>query len=125
MAEQRQFQVVSECAYVTVDTAAGPQKTLLYKGGVFGADAPECQHLLDNGLAVPFGHGGSVGLNAYGEIGPGGAAKAAVDVKVKPAGRKPSPGDSKDAWVDYAVSQGMDRAEVEKSSKQDLVDALK
>jgi hypothetical protein len=36
---------------------------------------------------------------------------------------RPARNDPKHAWVDYAVSQGADRAEAEGSSKADLVDA--
>lgn len=34
----------------------------------------------------------------------------------------PNQSDTKDAWVDHAVSQGMDRAEAEAATKADLAD---
>jgi hypothetical protein len=132
MSDNDLYQVTSECAYVTVDTATGPAKTLLYKGGVFKADAPECRHLVDSGMAVPFGKGGSVGLDADGALVTGGVKPAGTpnpDVKsdVKPGGdpKKPAHGDPKSDWVEYAVSRGLSREESERSSKQDLIDALK
>ncbi|MEC4837519.1 hypothetical protein R2362_23855 [Mycobacteroides chelonae] len=37
---------------------------------------------------------------------------------------KPGATDAKASWVDYAVSQGMDRTEAEHMTKQELIDAL-
>ncbi|MFA4047924.1 hypothetical protein [Mycobacteroides chelonae] len=39
-------------------------------------------------------------------------------------GPKPGATDAKASWVDYAVSQGMDRTEAEHMTKQELIDAL-
>lgn len=45
--------------------------------------------------------------------------KSALD---EPASDRPSKSALKEEWVDYAVSQGLDRDEAEEYTKQDLVD---
>lgn len=145
------LQIVGECAYVTQDTAAGRAKMLLMKGAVVSADVPEAKHLLSAGLAARVGGDASPGLDAAGEpvldpdaAGTGKAAaeqveddpdaKAAAEAEAKrEAARAKLPADGsaphhnagEDVWREYAVSKGMDRAEVEKASKDDLKAALK
>ena len=60
------YQLVSECAYVTVNTAMGRAKTLLLKGALVDGDAPEVGHLLATGHIVKVGGDETGGLNADG-----------------------------------------------------------
>lgn len=49
----------------------------------------------------------------------------AVGAEPPADGSAPPQNASKAAWVEYAVSQGMDRDEANKASKKDLIDTLK
>lgn len=64
-----QYQLTAECAYVTVDTATGRAKTLLYRGAFIAADSPELKHLLSVGMVEQVGKGASSGFNAEGGLG--------------------------------------------------------
>lgn len=55
----------------------------------------------------------------------GDAKRSAARQKLAESGGTPHGNASKDAWVEYAVAQGMDRAEAEKADRADLVAALK
>jgi hypothetical protein len=141
------LQIVGECAYVSQNTATGRAKVLLYKGSVVSADVPEAEHLLASGLVARLGNRAAVGVDAAGEplvdpatAGTGTPAADNPDVKADaeaaakreaaraklPTGGSPPDGRAgQDVWVEYAVAQGMDRAEAEKASKADLTSALK
>lgn len=43
-------------------------------------------------------------------------------VQVVDVNTKPTQSDTKAAWVDYAVSAGLERADAESATKQDLID---
>lgn len=53
------------------------------------------------------------------------ARRAAARQKLVEIGGTPDGRHGQDVWVEYAVNQGMDRAEAEKATKSDLVAALK
>lgn len=53
------------------------------------------------------------------------AKRAAARAKLPGDGSAPDGRAGEDVWREYAVKQGMDRVEVEKASKADLVGALK
>lgn len=70
------YQIVAECAHVTVDTPQGPTVMLLYKGAVISDSAPQLRHLLDNGFVVKVGGDETGGLDSAGI--PAGAYDAEV-----------------------------------------------
>ena len=118
------YQVTGPCVIVTSAGPAGGQRITLYAPAMLPPDVPqaEIEHLLSVGLIAKVG-------------GPAPAAKSAPMVEPAvvqetpdvPAAsgpvEKPAQGDKKDVWVAYAVSQGADPDEAEKSSKADLIDA--
>jgi hypothetical protein len=143
------LQLTAECAYVTVEGPVGRAKTLLYKGAVFPASAPEAEHLTTSKMCVPFGDDGDVGLNAEGGLGPAetdaslpgsvvAVVSAAPDVvspdeaerraaavaKLDEAGGVPDGRHGEDVWVEYAVRQGLDRDEARRAGKEELRKAL-
>lgn len=63
---------------------------------------------------------------AWGEEGEASPAGESATAQEQPgdAPSRPAKSDPKAAWVDFAVSQGVDRAEAEGSSKADLVAAF-
>lgn len=61
-----QYQVVAECAHATVNTPQGPMIVLLMKGAMVPADAPQLQHLLDNGFVAKAGPAETGGVDAAG-----------------------------------------------------------
>lgn len=119
------LQITAECAYVTTDTASGRTRVLMYKGAIIPADTPEAKHLLDSGMAVPVGGEVSGGLNADGEpdaAAAGAAPKTGEAPRDTPKGTAKRGGkdDELAALREQAVAAGMDRAEVEKASAEDL-----
>lgn len=141
MTTVKQYQVVGECAYVTVDTAVGRAKTLLYKGAPVSADAPELQHLLAAELVAQVGGDVGPGVNAAGELGPaepppvvtpsGDVVDPEVEVrraeakaKLPADGSAPDGRASAEVWIEYAVAQGLDRGEATKAGKDELRKAL-
>jgi hypothetical protein len=61
-----QYQVVAECAHVTVNTPSGRMLTLLLKGALAPADAPELERLLDLGYVAKVGVDETGGVDAAG-----------------------------------------------------------
>lgn len=62
-------------------------------------------------------------LAALAEAGTGNWVLAEPDEPAEPEAKRPAKTDNKAAWVDWAVVQGADRAEAEKSTKDDLITA--
>lgn len=125
-----QYQVVGECAHVTTTTPRGPERVLLYRPAVLPADVPEheIQHLLARKLIAPLGAPASAPAQAPADTTEDAAGEAGEDPAAPPApstGGRPQQADPKARWVDYAVTQGMDRDEATKASKADLIAALK
>ncbi|GIM88893.1 hypothetical protein [Paractinoplanes toevensis] len=73
------YQVVAECAHVTVNSPMGRVLNLLYKGALVPADAPELPRLLDIGFVAKIG-GETGGVDAAGI--PAGAREVEVPVGV-------------------------------------------
>lgn len=128
----QQYTVVGACALITQDTVGGPMKCTLYRGAPIGPGAKpeEIRHNLEMGLLAPV----SAAVEPVAEDvepsvpavpveGDGDGDDSAVDLPAD--GSAPKPAANKDTWVEYAVSQGMDRDEAAKASKKDLVEALK
>jgi hypothetical protein len=131
----QQYKVVGACALITQDTVGGPMKCTLYRGVLVGPGAKpeEIRHNLEMGLLAPVA-AATVESAAEdvepsapevpGESGESGDGDdSAVDLPAD--GSAPKPAANKATWVEYAVSQGMDRDEAAKASKKDLVEALK
>lgn len=146
MSSSEQYQVVGECAHVTVDGPMGRTRTLLYKGAVFGPEVPEVEHLLSTGLVRRVDNGQvSGGVDAAGVPdgttdtpgafpGPDAALglpapvdaerepkRAAAAAKLPTDGSPPKHNNGEDVWVEYAVRQGMDRGEAERAGKAELM----
>lgn len=150
-----QYQVIGECAHVVTADHTGVQAMrLLYKGAFVPEDATDerIEHLLSAGLIaevgeVPLAPNASV-EQTQAPAGDGvhpvvteadrqmqrAKTDAAADVEAKRAAAKaklpddgspPHGNASKDVWVEYAVTQGMDRAAAESADLKDLRDALK
>ncbi len=116
----------------------GKAKTLLYKGAPVAADCPELEHLLSTGLVAKVDDASGPGLNADGGLGPSRppetpAAPASGPVddpdevrradarqKLAEMGGTPDGRSSEAVWVEYAVTQGLDRVEAEKVGKDEL-----
>jgi len=144
MGENRfQYQVTADCVYATVDTVTGKAKTLLYRGAFVSPDAPELRHLLDSKMVAKVGDDAGFGLNAEGGLGEATTPatgptsvvspspltaedqeterkRAEARAKLPTDGSTPDGRASNEVWVEYAVSQGVDRTEAEKASKDDL-----
>lgn len=60
------YQVVAECAHVTLESPYGKAVTLLMKGAMVPADAPQLQHLLDIGAVAKVDDGETGGVDAAG-----------------------------------------------------------
>ncbi len=135
------YQVTADCAYVTVDTLSGKTKTLAYRGALIPGDAPELKHLLDSNMVTKVGGDAGPGVNADGGRGPAQPpdtpAAATTDAgtdagdpdeqrradaraKLAELGGTPDGRSSEAVWVEYAVTQGLDRAEAEKVGKDEL-----
>lgn len=133
-----QYQVVGECAHVTVDSAAGRVSVLLYRPSPIPPGVPQerIDHLLSVGLIAKIGAGETI---EYPAPPTPDAPPAEVDepdpevVKAREAAKAKLPADgsappanaAKDVWVEHAVKQGMDRTEAEKADRADLIAALK
>ncbi len=129
------FQIVGDCAHVTVSSPTGPMVELRHKGALVSPDDPRLPHLLDAGLVAEVGGDATGGLDAQGRTEFEAAQDdptpkrsyqrtdptpaAGGEVKV-PDGRQ-----GKQAWVDYGVAQGRDRAALEALSLDDLKAELK
>ncbi len=130
------YQIVGDCAHVTVDSPTGPMVELRHKGALVSATDPRLPHLLDAGLVVQVGGDVTGGLDASGRTEFEAAqadptpkrsyqradttpVAAGGDVKL-PDGRA-----GKQAWVDYGVAQGRDRAALEALTLDDLKAELK
>jgi hypothetical protein len=61
-----QYQVVAECAHVTLDGASGRFVTLLLKGAMVPAEAPELERLVRDGYVAKTGGDESGGVDASG-----------------------------------------------------------
>jgi hypothetical protein len=71
-----QYQVVAECAHVTLDGPSGRFVTLLLKGALVPADAPELERLVRDGFVAKVGGDETGGVDASGV--PAGAYTADV-----------------------------------------------
>lgn len=111
------YQVVSECAHVTVDTPQGPMKTLVLKGAVVPGDAKEIPHLRDSGMVVPFGADEP-------STPPAGTPSTPTGGGALPPPPMGGPGSGRDAWAAYASTQGVTVTD-EMRSRDDVVAALK
>ncbi|MER7280406.1 hypothetical protein ABT369_38815 [Dactylosporangium sp. NPDC000244] len=150
MTDQQMYQVTAECVYATVDSQYGMTRQLLLKGAVIPGDAKEIEHLVAQGLIAKIGDGDETGINALGGVGAaesvegaagsvvspdpaagpmGGSpsvtdeaetAREAARAKLPADGSAPHPNAGRDVWVEYAVKQGIDRAEAQKATKDDL-----
>jgi hypothetical protein len=60
------YQVVAECAHVTLSTPTGRMNVLLLKGALVPADAPELERLLDLGYVAKVGGEETGGVDASG-----------------------------------------------------------
>ena len=135
------YQVVGECAHVTVGTPSGPMVTLLLKGALLpdAVTAERLEHLLSVNLIAPLDgvepimpvsgpilneqDGGTVdgGLpEVDGEEAAKEQERAAARSKLPPDGSAPRGNASHDVWVEFAVLKGYDRAEVEKTDRDDI-----
>lgn len=146
----KQWQVSGECAYATVNTAAGLTKMLLYKGAVLPPGVPEreIEHLKTSNLIRPFGDdveslpGAAVpdlgaattpqpvgdGKPEGDESGAGDEVQARLDAaraELPEDGSAPAPAAKKDVLAAFLATKGYDFAEVSKSNKPDLVDLVK
>lgn len=74
------FQVVAECAHVTVSGPTGRAQTLLLKGALVPADAPELGRLLREGYVAKVGGDATGGLDATGT--PSGAYTTEVPASI-------------------------------------------
>ncbi len=132
------YQIVGDCAHVTVSSPTGPMVELRHKGALVSPDDPRLPHLLDAGLVVQVGGDVTGGLDASGRTEFEAAqddptprrsyqrtdtttapATSGGEVKV-PDGRA-----GKQAWVDYGAAQGRDRAALEALTLDDLRAELK
>ncbi len=60
------YQVVAECAFVTLDGPTGRFQTLMYKGALVPEGAPELERLIDSGHVKKVGGEVTGGLNSDG-----------------------------------------------------------
>lgn len=133
-----QYQVVGECAHVTVDSAAGRVSVLLYRPSPIPPGVPQerIDHLLSVGLIAKIGSGETIEYPAplapdappaeVDELDPEVLkARDAAQAKLPTDGSAPHANAGKDVWVEYAVAKGMDRTEADKADKADLIAALK
>lgn len=145
------YQVTAEAVFATVDTVVGKTRIIVYKGGLLAADAPEIEHLVASNMVqrVTVGDAAvSTGLNADGGLGEATppeeppappihtpADMAAVDAeterrraearaKLPVDGSAPDGRAGEEVWVEYAVTQGLDRDEATKAGKAELRKAL-
>ncbi len=144
------YQVVGECCHVVVADHTGVSATtLLYKGAFLpdGVDQDRLQHLLATGLVAEVGEGEEIAPNAAvdqdpavgippltppaddtGDKGSGvpelTAEQQAARAKLPADGSAPDGRASAEVWVEYAVTQGLDRAEAAKAGKDELRRAL-
>lgn len=134
------YQVVGECAHVVLPDASGVSSMqLLYKGAPVPEDAePErLKHLIDSGLVAEVdetpiapnaavAQDGNVGIPPLNPPAPSGAdpdelaRQAEAAAKLDEIGGTPDGRHSADVWVEYAVRQGLDRAEAQKAGKDEL-----
>jgi len=100
----RMLKVTAECVYATTSSPYGLVKQLVMKGALIPADCPEAAHLLGAGMVA--------------ELAPPPAPIVAAVVEADPAPNMPVKAPhlnaSTEVWADFAVGQGLDRAEVEK-----------
>jgi hypothetical protein len=74
------YQVVAECAHVTMSTPSGRMVVLQLKGAMVPADAPELERLLDLGYVAKVGDDETGGVDASGI--PAGAYAAEVPAAI-------------------------------------------
>ncbi len=122
------YQVVGECAFLTVE---GRPRQLLLKGAVFdGGQVPrrELDHNVEAGLVAKLGGADEAGVNADGGIG---ASKpleeseaeqqrAAIRAQLPADGSAPDGRKSDAVQIEWLVTKGYDRAEVEKADRSEL-----
>lgn len=141
------YQVTAEAVLATVDTVNGRMKTLLMRGALLPGSTPELKHLLDVGMVEKVGDDAGTGLNAEGGLGAAEtpavgptsvvsstpltpeqqeleAKRAEARAKLPADGSAPDGRAAEAVWVEYAVLQGLDRAEAEKAGKEELRKAL-
>ena len=144
------YQVVAECAHVTLSTPMGKFVTLLYKGAMVPADAPELERLLREGYVAEVGGVENGGVDAAGI--PAGAytsevpesitstpvekseeqlaaekaeadeaeKRAAAQAKLAEFEDGPDGRSSQAVWVEYLVSRGSRYADVASATKAEL-----
>jgi hypothetical protein len=74
------YQVVAECAHATVSGPTGRATTLLLKGALVPADAPELERLLREGYVAKVGDDATGGVDATGR--PSGAYEVKVPAAI-------------------------------------------
>lgn len=135
-------------------TVSGPARTHVYRGAPVpdGATPEEIRHHLDMRMIEEIEEG-VPGIDADGALvldpapdrtgqqpaaadpgpaedepepdGDAAAVRAAAAAKLPPDGRAPDGRAAKAVWVEYGVTRGHDRAELERTDKPDLVALLK
>ncbi|MFB6392626.1 hypothetical protein [Polymorphospora lycopeni] len=103
------YQVVGECAYVTVAGATGAMRTLVMKGAIVPESAPELRHLLASGL-VARADGETGGVNADG------VPAALVDDGKKPG--KATAEQSKQSQSGAAKAEEQAKADAEQAERR-------
>lgn len=74
------YQIVAECAHITVNGPTGRAQTLLLKGALVPADAPELERLLRDGYVAEVGDEATGGVDADGV--PSGAYTTTVPASI-------------------------------------------
>ncbi len=146
----KRYQVIGECAHVVVTDVSGVSAmNLLYKGAFLpdGVDEARLRHLLGSGLVAEAGEvpiapnaavdqdptvgippvesGSPTGTGEGGDVVPElTAEQRAAKAKLPADGSAPHHNAGHDVWVEYAVTQGLDRGEASKVSKDELRKAL-
>lgn len=139
----KMFRVVGACAQVPTTTQAGATIVTLYQGAVLPGDVDPARlrHLLDVGLVeevadldAPY----PAGVDTPSQIASVGgqpvvsgvdsateARRAAAREKLPADGAVPKATHGEDVWVEYAVTQGVDRGEAERLGKGELMRRFK
>jgi hypothetical protein len=119
-----QYVVTAPClVHVPFDTPQGKQLGTLYTGAVLPDSVPRdrIEFWLDGGMIEKVGAEPASTPDPSAPPEPSGPATP-PGLQAPP---ESGPGSSKDAWVDYAVQRGMDRAEADALNKADLIKRLK
>lgn len=110
------YQVVAECAHVTIDGPTGRAVNLLMKGAHVPADAPELKRLLADKFVAQVGSDDTGGVDAYGI--PAGAYDADVPANLTTTPVEKSEEQLK-AEADAAAKAKADAEEADKQAKAD------